>query len=51
MSPATATPDSRKGWLDRALSLFTEVRAGESISALMALLLLLVVPAYGAFAA
>ena len=90
MSPAAATLNSRKDWLDRALSLFTEVRAGESISALllalnifvllasyyllktvrdtliltqggaeiksyssalMALLLLLVVPAYGAFAA
>ncbi len=38
MSPAAATPNGRKGWLDRALSLFTEVRGGESVSALLLVL-------------
>jgi AAA family ATP:ADP antiporter len=34
---ATATPTNDKTWLDRALSLFTEVRAGEGATALLML--------------
>src|SRR5215475_5750836 len=32
------THDDDKGWLDRALSVFTDVRAGEGVTALLMLL-------------
>ncbi len=32
---STSVPEARKGWLDRALSLFSDVRAGEGVGALL----------------